>query len=66
MENNIYNLNDYYKTLKLQDDYEKGIIDEDEISLEEYDELIKLYKMQIRKLADNINYRIKLLQRGDK
>ena len=66
MENNIYNLNDYYKALKLQDDYEKGIIDEDEISLEEYDELIKLYKMQIRKLADNINYRIKLLQRGDK
>lgn len=66
MENNIYNLNDYYKALKLQDDYEKGVIDEDEISLEEYDELIKLYKMQIRKLADNINYRIKLLQRGDK
>lgn len=66
MENNIYNLDDYYKALKLQDDYEKGVIDEDEISLEEYDELIKLYKMQIRKLADNINYRIKLLQRGDK
>lgn len=66
MENNIYNLNDYYKALKLQDDYEKGVIDEDEISLEEYDELIKLYKMQIRKLADNINHRIKLLQRGDK
>lgn len=66
MENNIYNLEDYYKVLKLQEDYEKGVIDEDEISLEEYDELIKLYKMQIRKLADNINYRIKLLQRGDK
>lgn len=66
MENNIYNLDDYYKALKLQDDYEKGVIDEDEITLEEYDELIKLYKMQIRKLADNINYRIKLLQRGDK
>ena len=66
MENNIYNLDDYYKALKLQEDYEKGVIDEDEISLEEYDELIKLYKMQIRKLADNINYRIKLLQRGDK
>ena len=66
MENNIYNLDDYYKALKLQEDYENGVIDEDEISLEEYDELIKLYKMQIRKLADNINYRIKLLQRGDK
>ncbi len=66
MENNIYNLDDYYKALKLQDDYEKDVIDEDEISLEEYDELIKLYKIQIRKLADDINYRIKLLQRGDK
>ena len=66
MENNIYNLDDYYKALKLQEDYEKGVIDEDEISLEEYDELIKLYKIQIRKLADDINYRIKLLQRGDK
>ena len=61
MNNNIYNINDYYKLLELQDKYDKGLIDEDDMSLEEIRNLIKLYKSQTKRIEYDI--KIKLLQK---
>ena len=61
MNNNVYNIEDYYKLLELQKRYEEGLVEEDEMSLEEINNLIKLYKSQIKKLGDEV--KVKLLQR---
>ena len=58
MDNNIYNIEDYYRLLELQRQYEEGLIDEDELSLMEINRLIKLYKSQIIKIEDNIKVKI--------
>jgi len=62
MDNNIYNIEDYYRLLELQRQYEEGLIDEDELSLMEINRLIKLYKSQIIKIENNIKY--KMLYKG--
>ena len=62
MDNNIYNIEDYYRLLELQRQYEEGLIDEDALSLIEINRLIKLYKSQIMKIEDNIKY--KMLYKG--
>ena len=61
MNNNVYNIEDYYKLLELQKRYEDGLVEEDEMSLEEINNLIKLYKSQIKKLCDEV--KVKLLKR---
>ena len=61
MNNNVYNIEDYYKLLELQKRYEEALVEEDEMSLEEINNLIKLYKSQIKKLGDEV--KVKLLQR---
>lgn len=61
MNNNVYNIEDYYKLLELQKRYEEGLVEEDEMSLEEINNLIKLYKSQIKKLGDEV--KVKLLKR---
>ena len=61
MNNNVYNIEDYYKLLELQKRYEDGLVEEDEMSLEEINNLIKLYKSQIKKLGDEV--KVKLLKR---
>ena len=58
MDNNVYNINDYYKLLELQRKYEEDLIDEDELTLTEINNLIKLYKNQIIKIEDNIKYKM--------
>ena len=58
MDNNIYNIEDYYRLLELQRQYEEGLIDDDELSLVEINRLIKLYKSQIIKIEDNIKVKI--------
>ena len=61
MDNNVYNIEDYYKLLELQKRYEEDLVEEDEMSLEEINNLIKLYKSQIKKLGDEV--KVKLLKR---
>ena len=64
MDDNIYKIEDYYKLLELQKQYEEGLIDEDDMTLEEINNLIKLYKSQIKK--NTIYIRKKLLEnKGD-
>ena len=58
MDNNVYDINDYYKLLELQRKYEEDLIDEDELTLTEINNLIKLYKNQIIKIEDNIKYKM--------
>lgn len=60
---NIYDINDYYKLLKLQEEYENELIDEDELSLNEINNLIKLYKFQIKKTQEEI--KIKMLHKNE-
>lgn len=64
MGNNIYDLNEYKKLLELQQQYENGVIDEDEMTLNQINNLIKLYLTQIKKIQKNV--KIKLYQKtGD-
>ena len=48
-DDNIYYISDYYKLIELQKKYDENQISEDELSLEEINGLIKLYKKQIKK-----------------
>lgn len=61
MDNNIYNIEEYKKLLQLQQKYEEDLIDEDEMTLEEINNLIKLYTHQINKKKEVIKN--KLLQK---
>ena len=47
MDDKVIILEDYYKLLELQRQYEEDIIDEDDMTLEQINALIKLYKSQI-------------------
>ena len=62
MDNNIYNIEEYKKLLELQQKYEQDLIDEDEMTLDEINELIKLYTHQIKKKKEVIKN--KLLQKS--
>ena len=62
MDNNIYKLEDYYKLIDLQKKYEEGLIDEDDMTLNEINSLINLYLGQTKDLRDDIKK--KLLQRS--
>ena len=62
MDNNIYKLEDYYKLLELQKQYEEGLIDEEELTLEELKRLNNLYLKQIKDLKEDIQK--KLLQKS--
>lgn len=52
MDNNIIYLKDYKKLLELQQQYESGIITEDDMTLDEIDDLHKLYMSQIKNLQE--------------
>ena len=62
MDNNIYNIEEYKKLLELQQKYEQDLIDEDEMTLDEINDLIKLYTHQIKKKKEVIKN--KLLQKS--
>ena len=62
MNNNIYNIEDYYKLLELQKKYEEELITEDDMTLEEINNLIKLYTYQNKHLKESIKN--KLLQKS--
>ncbi len=65
MDNKIYNIEDYKKLLKLQEDYENGLIDEDDMTLEEINSLIKLYKYQIKKIGERVKKKLLIKRYGD-
>ena len=62
MDNNIYKIEDYYKLIELQKQYEEGLIDEDDMTLEELKRLNNLYLKQIKNLKEDIQK--KLLQKS--
>ena len=64
MDNKIYNIEDYKKLLKLQEDYEQDLIDEDEMTLDEINSLIKLYKYQIKQINDRIKKKLLIKRNG--
>ena len=64
MDNKVYSLEDYKKLLKLQEDYENGLIDEDDMTLDEMNGLIKLYKYQIRKIGERIKKKLLIKRNG--
>lgn len=61
--NTIEELSKEYKILKLQKAYEKGIIDKNDLTYEEKDDLINTYKKQIETLEINIDIKKKELLR---
>lgn len=61
MDNNMYDLEKYKQLLELQKKYDNDLIEEDELSLEEINSLITLYKNQIKRIRNNI--KIKYLKR---
>ena len=64
MDNKIYNIEDYKKLLKLQEDYEQDLIDEDEMTLDEINSLIKLYKYQIKQINERIKKKLLIKRNG--
>lgn len=51
------------EVIKLQKDYKSGIINEDDLTEEEFDNLSKLYYSQIKKTKESIeNYKNKILK----
>lgn len=63
--NNVISLEEYNKLLKLQKSYENNIITEDDLTLEEVNELIRLYKVQIKVLEGNIKRKLIYKKIGD-
>lgn len=63
--NNIINLEEYKKLLKLQKDYENNIVTEDDLTLDEINELIRLYKIQIKVLEGNLKRKLIYKKMGD-
>lgn len=61
MDNNIYDLEKYKQLLELQKKYDNDLIEEDELSIEEINSLIALYKNQIKRIRNNI--KMKYLKR---
>lgn len=62
--NNV-SLEEYNKLLKLQKDYENNLVNEDELTLDEVNELIRLYKIQIKVLENNIKRKLIYKKTGD-
>ena len=65
MDNKIYNIEDYKRLLKLKEDYEQDLIDEDEMTLDEINSLIKLYKYQIKQINERIKKKLLIKRNGD-
>ena len=63
--NNVINLEEYKKLLELQKDYENNMVNEDELTLDEVNELIRLYKIQIKVLENNIKRKLIYKKTGD-
>ena len=63
--NNIINLEDYKKLLELQKDYENNMVNENVLTLDEVNELIRLYKIQIKVLESNIKRKLIYKKTGD-
>ena len=62
MDNKILYLEDYKKLLELQKQYEDGLITEDDMTVEQMDELHKLYLGQIKDLRETLSR--KLIQKS--
>lgn len=58
MENKILYLEDYKKLLELQKQYEDGLITEDDMTVEQIDELHKLYLGQIKDLRETLSRKL--------
>ena len=65
MDNKIYNIEDYKRLLKLKEDYEQDLIDEDEMTLDEINSLIKIYKYQIKKINEIIKKKLLIKRNVD-
>ena len=65
MDDKVIILEDYYKLLELQRQYEEDIIDEDDMTLEQINALIKLYKSQISRIGNNVKTRALYQKIGD-
>ena len=65
MDDKVIILEDYYKLLELQRQYEEDIIDEDDMTLEQINDLIKLYKLQISRMGNNVKTRALYQKIGD-
>ena len=65
MDDKVLILEDYYKLLELQRQYEEDIIDEDDMTLEQINNLIKLYKSQISRMGNNVKTRALYQKIGD-
>ena len=65
MDNKIYNIEDYKRLLKLKEDYEQDLIDEDEMTLDEINSLIKIYKYQIKQINERIKKKLLIKRNGD-
>lgn len=62
MNDNIYNIEDYYNLLEIQKKYEEELITEDDMTIEKINNLIKLYTYQNKQLKESIKN--KLLQKS--
>ena len=58
MDNKIIYLQDYKNLLELQKKYEDGLINEDDMTLEEMDALHKLYLGQIKELRETLSRKL--------
>ena len=58
MENKTLYLEDYKKLLELQKQYEGGLITEDDMTVEQMDELHKLYLGQIKDLRETLSRKL--------
>ena len=65
MDDKVIILEDYYKLLELQRQYEEDIIDEDDMTLEQINALIKLYKSQISRIGNNVKTKALYQKIGD-
>ena len=65
MDDKVLILEDYYKLLELQKQYEDDIIDEDDMTLEQINNLIKLYKTQISRIGNTVKTRALYQKIGD-
>ena len=65
MEDKIINFEKYQKLLELQKLYEEDLVEEDEMTLEQINALIDLYKKQINNIENNIKQKIYIKKAGD-
>ena len=58
MDDKVLILEDYYKLLELQKQYEDGIITEKDITLEDMEAINKIYKQQIKDLRETLSKKL--------